>query len=68
MAAALQGISNVAVAMYAATRSLWGQFVGPPSKVHAPWDMQHPLPLERKRGAMREVLAHGREPSRLDSC
>ena len=62
MVVALQGVSNAAVATYAATRSLWGQFVGPLSKVHAPWDMQHPPPLARKRGAMREVLARGREP------
>ena len=40
---ALQGVGDAAVAMYAATRSLWGPFVGPLSKVHAPWGMQHPL-------------------------
>ena len=35
---ALQGVSDAVVAMYAATRSLWGQFVGPLSKLHAPQD------------------------------
>ena len=59
---ALQGVSDMAVVMYTATRSLWGPFVGPLSKVHAPWGMQHPPPLARKRGAMCEVLAHGMEP------
>ena len=59
---ALQGVGNAAVAMYAATRSLWEPFAGPLSKVQAPRGMQHPPPLARKRGATREVLACGREP------
>ena len=62
MVVALQGVGDVAAVTYATTRSLWGLFVGPPSKVHAPWGMQHPPPLARKRGAMREVLVHGWEP------
>ena len=62
MVVALQGVGNEAVVMYTTTRSLWGQFVGPLSKVHAPWGMQHPPPLARKRGAMCEVLGCGREP------
>ena len=62
MVVALQGVGDVAVATYATTRSLWGPFVGLPSKVHAPWGMQHPPPLARKRGATPEVLVCGREP------
>ena len=63
-----QGVGDAAVAMYAAGQSLWGPFAGPPGKVHAPWGMQHPPPLARKRVAACEVLACGREPSRLNSC
>ena len=59
---ALQGVSDAVVVTYATTRSLWGQFVGPLSKVHAPQGMQHPPPLARKRGATHKVLACGREP------
>ena len=62
MAVALQGVGNAVVAMYTTIRSLWGQFVGPPSKVHAPRGMQHPPPLARKRGATCKVLACEREP------
>ena len=62
MVVAPQGVSDVAVAMYAASRTLWGPFADPLSKVHAPWGMQHPPPLARKRGAMSEVLVCGREP------
>ena len=56
MAVALQGVGDVVVVTYAASRTLWGLFAGPPSKVHAPWGMQHPPPLARKRGATHEVL------------
>ena len=59
---ALQGVGDAAVATYATTRSLWGLFAGPLSKVQAPQGMQHPPPLARKRGATCEVLACGREP------
>ena len=36
MVAALNRISDTAVAMYAISRSLWGQFVGPLRKVYTP--------------------------------
>ena len=61
-------VSDMAVATYAATRSLWGLFVGPLSKVHAPWGMQHPSPWQEKEGPhVRSWHVEG-SPSRLDSC
>ena len=50
MVVALQGVSDVAVATYTTSRSLWGQCVSPLRKVHAPWGMQCPPLLARRRG------------------